>query len=100
MTTPPHPHLPPRRRPPVFRPSFTLSLLYLVVFFFAFALLLILPELTKVLAEVPPGPEQEQIAREVAREAARPRLLYAVGLALGCLGLGVYLDILPGLKRR
>ena len=52
------------------------------------------------LRDIPPGPEQEQMAREVARQAAKPRLLWAVGLALGAVGLGAYLQVLPGLKRR
>ena len=64
-----------------------------------FAFLLILPDLLAVLRDIPPGPEQEQMAREVARQAAKPRLLWAVGLALGAVGLGAYLEVLPGLKR-
>ena len=88
-----------RRRAPAFRPSFTLALLYLGAFFVLFAFLLILPDLLAVLRDIPPGPEQEQMAREVARQAAKPRLLWAVGLALGAVGLGAYLQVLPGLKR-
>ena len=88
-----------RRSAPAFRPSFTLALLYLGAFFVLFAFLLILPDLLAVLRDIPPGPEQEQMAREVARQAAKPRLLWAVGLALGAVGLGAYLEVLPGLKR-
>ena len=88
-----------RRRAPVFRPSFTLAVLYLGGFFLVFAFLMILPELLSVLRDVPPGPAQEQIAREVAQRVAGPRLLWAVGLALAALGLGAYLQVLPGLKR-
>ena len=88
-----------RRRAPAFRPSFTLALVYLAAFFVLFAFLLILPELLTVLGEVPPGPEQEQVAREVAERAAKPRILWALGLALGAVGLGAYLEVLPGLKR-
>jgi len=88
-----------RRRPPAFRPSFTLALLYLVVFFFAFAFLLIMPELMAVLRDVPPGPEQEAVARRVAQQAAAPRLPWALLLSLAALGLGSYLRVLPGLKR-
>jgi hypothetical protein len=96
------PHKPPpplRRRAPVFKPSFTLALLYLAGFFTLYALLLILPELLNVLADVPPGPEQQKIAEQVARDAARPRLAYAMALAVGSVGLGAYLKILPGLKQ-
>lgn len=91
---------PPRRRAPAFRPSFTLAALYVVGFFALFAMLFILPELLRVLAEVPPGPEQQRIAQEVARKAAAPRLPYAVAAALLTVGLGTYLEILPGLKPR
>jgi hypothetical protein len=52
-----------------------------------------------VLADVPPGPEQQKIAEQVARDAARPRLAYAMALAVGSVGLGAYLKILPGLKQ-
>jgi hypothetical protein len=89
----------PRRRSPVFRPSYTLLMAYVVGFFVLYALLLILPELLRVLSEVPPGPEQQRIAEEVAREAARPRIAYAVALSLASVGLGAYLKILPGLKK-
>ena len=96
---PPDPKLPPaRRRPPPLRPSFTLTLIYVVVFFVAFAMLLILPELIPIL-EMQPGPEQEDVAKRVAEEAPRIRLLYALLLALGAVGLGSYLKVLPGLRR-
>ena len=85
-------------RGPSFQPRFTLSLLYLVVFFFLFCLLLILPELLDVLANVPQGPEQEEIAKQVAREAVRPRLSIAAALALLTTGLGGYFGWLPGMK--
>ena len=65
-----------------------------------FMLLLTLPELLAVLSRVPPGPEQQQIAEQVAREAARPRLLAGLLLALGAVGLGSYLQLLPGLRKR
>ncbi len=76
-----------------------MAVLYVGGFFVVFAFLLILPELLAVLRDVSPGPEQERIAREVAQRAAGPRLLWALGLALAALGLGSYLQVLPGLKR-
>ena len=76
-----------------------MAVLYVGGFFVVFAFLLILPELLAVLRDVPPGPEQERIAHEVAQRAAGPRLLWALGLALAALGLGSYLQVLPGLKR-
>lgn len=88
-----------RRRPPAFRPSFTLALLYLAVFFFVFAFLLVMPELVGVLRDVPPGPEQQAIAERAVREVAGPRTLWALLLALAALGFGSYLRVLPGMKR-
>jgi hypothetical protein len=95
---PDHP-LASRRRAPAFRPSFTLAVVYLLAFFFLFAFLLILPELLAVLRDVEPGPEQERVAQQVAREAFAPRAPYAVLLALASVGLGSYLRVLPGLRR-
>lgn len=93
----PLPHQPSR---PTFQPSFLLLLLYLIGFFFIAALLLILPELLEVLAEVPPGPEQQEIAQEVARKAARPRILPALAIAFVLTAVGAYLEILPGFRKR
>ena len=92
----PYKHL--GRRPPAFRPHFTLGLIYLVVFFMLFAIVLILPSLLEVLARVPPGPEQEQAAYEIAREVARPRLYGAMALSVATVVLGTYYQILPGMK--
>lgn len=88
-----------RRRAPVFRPTFTLALLYLAGFFAVFVFLLVLPELLTVLRDVPPGPEQERVAREMVQAVAAPRLPWAVALAVAAVGLGSYLKVLPGLRR-
>jgi hypothetical protein len=95
-------HTPLPRRPgsPTFQPAFLLLLLYLIGFFFVAALLLILPELLEVLAEVPPGPEQQEIAREVARRAAGPRILPALAISFVLTAVGAYLEILPGFRKR
>ena len=88
----------------VFRPRFTLSLLYLVFFFFLFGLLLALPELLEGARELGPGPDEltpEELdrARETARGAlAGGRLLLALGLAVIATGLGSYARLLPGLR--
>ena len=94
MSTP----LPPRRRPPTFQPRFALLLLYFVAFFFAFAMVLILPELLDVLEHVPTGPEQEQAAQQVAHAVAGPRLLAAFLMATGSVAVGAYYKILPGMR--
>ena len=87
-----------RRRAPVFRPSFTLMLVYLLVFFVLFAVLAILPELLPLL-EKPAVPALQEEAERVARDAASGRLIWALLLAIGTVGLGAYLQVLPGLKR-
>jgi hypothetical protein len=99
---PPTEHTPLSRRPsgPTFQPSFLLLLLYLIGFFFVTALLLILPELLKVLAEVAPGPEQQEIAQEVARKAARPKILPALAVSFVLTAVGAYLEVLPGFRKR
>ncbi|MCP5071348.1 MAG: hypothetical protein GY946_32710, partial [bacterium] len=55
MASPEHPPL--RRRAP-YRPTFTLTLLYLVGFFILFALLFALPDLIEGFQQLPPGPEE------------------------------------------
>lgn len=97
MALPPHA---PRRRPPAFRPSFTLAALYLLAFFAIFSMLFVLPELLTVLRDSAPGPEQQRLAQEIVHRVAGPRLPWAMALALGALGLGAYLQVLPGLRRR
>ncbi|MCZ6464331.1 MAG: hypothetical protein O7A09_08320 [Proteobacteria bacterium] len=91
----PRPRMP---RTPSFTPRFTLVILYLFVFFMATSLLLILPDLMDVLAEVPTGPEQQRVAEERARAAMSGRLLPAFFLAVVGVGLGTYYRVLPGLR--
>jgi len=80
------------------QPRFTLYVLYLGGLFLVFAMLLILPQLLDVLESVPPGPEQEAVAKEVAQKAAAPLLLPAFLLAVLTTGLGAYYRVLPGLR--
>jgi len=87
-----------RRRPPGFRPAFTLSLLYVVVFFFVYAFLMVLPQLLDLLSSMPPGPEQEQAATRVAREGTHP--LVAFVLSLATTALGAHFQVLPGMRAR
>jgi hypothetical protein len=88
----------PRTHRPSFRPRALVGLLYFAALFLVFAMILILPELLPVLDALPPGPEQEALAEEVARNAARPRLPYAFLLALLTIALGAYYRVLPGLR--
>jgi hypothetical protein len=90
--------LPPRSRPPAFRPRGLIAILYLLFFFFAFGLLLVAPELLEILREVPPGPEQQEVAEEAVHTVFRPRLPVAAALALLTTALGSYYQVLPGLR--
>lgn len=89
---------PRRRRPPGFRPSFTLSLLYVAGFFFVYAFLMVLPQLLDLLSSMPPGPEQEQAARRIAHEGAHP--LAAFLLSLATTALATHFQVLPGMRPR
>ncbi len=99
------PELPPRRSSrPVFRPRFTLSLLYLAFFFLFFGMIFALPDLLAGARDLGPGPEEltpEELdrARETGRQALRGgRLLVALALAAIATGLGSYARVLPGLR--
>lgn len=91
---PPEPK-PANRRPPPFRPRFTIGIFYLVVFFFLFSFLQILPDLIALL-EMPPGPDQKAAAAEAARLHSSP--LVASLLALFATSIGSYYRVLPGMK--
>lgn len=67
----------------------------MVVFFFFFAFVQILPDLISLL-DLPPGPEQETAARELARQKSNP--LLSIILSVAATGAGAYYEILPGLK--
>ena len=82
-----------------FQPRFSLALLYFFAFFFVCCFALIAPELWRVLQSMPPGPEQQAAAQEVARRVVRPRLGIALALAMLITGAGIWLRVLPGLKR-
>ena len=83
-----------------FRPRFAIGLFYFFVFFMLAGLLMILPELLDVLERVPPGPEQQEAAKEVARNAMGGKLGLAFLAALGATALGAYFEVLPGLAAR
>jgi hypothetical protein len=80
------------------RPRFTLGMLYLFGFFFLFCLILVLPALWDVLQSMPPGPEQQEAAREAARKAASGKLGLAFALATAATGIGMFKGWLPGTR--
>jgi len=96
MPGPPSSH----RRPPPFRPIFSLILVYFFGFFFLFCLLLIAPALLSLSGRTDPGPELQAQAQQVAHEAIRGRLPLAFLAALVTTGLGLYTRRLPGLRER
>jgi len=98
MPEPNRPPLPRRRAPAGFQPRIALGMLYVVGFFFLFALLMVLPELLDVLEQVPSGPEQQQLAEDAAHEAIGSKIYVALAGAILLTGLGGYFQVLPGLK--
>lgn len=86
-----------RSQGPRFRPRFTIGILYIAGFFFFFAFLQIMPDLIQLL-ELPPGPDQEVAAKELARRKSNP--LLSLILAVVATGAGAYYEILPGLSER
>jgi hypothetical protein len=94
-SAPPPEAKPANRKPPPFRPRFTIGIFYLVAFFFLFSFLQILPDLIGLL-EMPPGPDQEAAAAEAARLHSSP--LVASLLALLATSIGSYYRVLPGMK--
>ena len=87
-------------RPASFQPRFTLSLLYLFVFFFLYCLLLVLPQLYEAARSVTPGPAQEEMAKQLVREAIRPRLWIALVASVATTALGAKTGVLPGMRPR
>ena len=96
MSEIPKPSPPRRRPPPPFRPRFTIGIFYLVIFFFLFSFLQVLPDLIDLLGSMPPGPAQERAAEDVAREGVNP--LVSVVLSLIATSLGSYYQVLPGMR--
>jgi hypothetical protein len=89
-----------RKTGTAFQPRFTLSILYLFAFFFAYCLLLIAPSLLEILRTVPPGPEQQEAAEQIAHEVVRPRLWIAVVSSALTTILGAHFRLLPGMRSR
>lgn len=91
---------PPRTPPATFTPRFTLSLLYLAVFFLGFSLLVVAPELAAF--EAPADPEQAEAVQAEIRETIRrvyaPRMPFAFGLAVIALFVCAWRGWLPGIR--
>jgi hypothetical protein len=91
-------------RSAAFRPRFTLTLVYLFGFFLLYAMAFALPDLIAGAQELGPGPgeltpEEEERAREVARNAlSGGRLLIAVGASVLTVGFALWRRVLPGVR--
>ncbi len=75
-----------------------MSLIYLFGFFFLYCSLLIAPALYEVAQTLPPGPEQEEVAKRVAQQAVQPRLAIAIAASVFTTTLGAHFKVLPGLR--
>jgi hypothetical protein len=89
--------LPPRGSA-TFRPRFTLTILYFFGFLLLFCAAIAAPALYQVWQSVPPGPEQEAMAREAARRSLSARVPLAALAALVATGVGIYARVLPGFR--
>ena len=81
-----------------FRPRFTLGLFYLFLFFFLYCMLLVSPQLYEAARSLPPGPDQEELAKQMVREAMRPRLWIALVASVATTAIGARTGVLPGMR--
>ena len=81
------------------RPRFTLGILYVFFFFFAYCFAWAGPALLDILQNTPVGPEQQEQARLVTQERVQPYLHWIAALAIATTGAGMYYEFLPGMKR-
>jgi len=84
------------RKPPPFRPRFTIGLVYMAVFFVLFQFLQVLPELIDLLRTMEAGVAQQQAAEHAMRVGSSP--LVSLVLALAATSLGSYYKVLPGMR--
>ncbi len=85
----------------VFRPNFTLSILYLIFFFFCYALLFMYPDLSEFARTLPPSTPLEEANAKMgayAKSLIGPRLIWMLGAALATTALGIYSGVLPGVR--
>jgi hypothetical protein len=91
-------------RAPVFRPRFTLLLLYVAVFFLLYEMLFALPDLLAGARALGPGPDEltpEEMARaqEIARQSlSGGKVLLGLVASLATVGLGIWRRALPGMR--
>jgi hypothetical protein len=93
----------PSRRTQPFRPRFTLTLLYLAVFFLLYGLLFSAPDLAPLLGEEGRAlsPEAlQQRAQEATQQTMRGKVPLAFAAAVVTVGLAAWRRALPGMRER
>jgi hypothetical protein len=83
-----------------FEPRFTLVIVYFFVSFMVWGLLLAAPEMLEAWGELPPNADPAEAGREVVRDALRGRMFTAGLAAVVSMGALIWLDVLPGLRRK
>jgi hypothetical protein len=89
------------RRGPTFQPRFTLTLLYLLVFFVFYGLLFAAPDLAPLLGEEGRGLAPEALqerARVVTQQTLRGKVPLAFGAALVTVAVAAWRRALPGMR--
>ena len=83
-----------------FQPRFTLVIVYFFVFVLVWGLLLAAPEMLEAWRELAPEADPAQAGRAAVRNALRGRMLTAALAAVISMALLIWLDVLPGLRRK
>jgi hypothetical protein len=71
-----------------------------LAFFFLYCLALAGPSLYEVLVTMPPGPAQEAMAKQVARDTVQGRLGLALVASVVTVAAAAWANLLPGMRRR
>lgn len=83
-----------------FEPRFTLVIVYFFVALLVWGLLLAGPEMLEAWGELPPDADPAEAGREAVRNALRGRMPTAALAAVISMGALIWLDVLPGLRRK
>ena len=86
-----------------FRPNFTISILYLIGFFFLFSILFMIPAWNEFTATIPAGTsdtEAQAMVEEFTRKTFEPLLGWMLVAATAATCLGIFGGFLPWTKRK
>jgi hypothetical protein len=84
----------------VFRPRFTLTILYFAGFFLLFCAGLAAPAMLEVWRSTAPGPAQQAASFDAVRASLGPQIPIALAAAFVTTAVGIAARVLPGLRRR